>query len=522
MATRRTGGTGLARRVRRRQWWGFGLCLLMLTGGIGSAAGVSLGASDAEERRPIVVAIEAPPVAAPASPFVDPAQDVAPAAVVEDVQIYEIPDWVVRMLSGPTPQENAETAQWEYLRREAQRKFEAEQREKAVADQEAEASDSLIEEESDGVPHVEPPEPATLAWLRQHQNAAGYWCPRDYRHDSTRKDAAFTGSLALDGKAVPEVGSDAARVEATAQALLSFVGNGYDHKEGEYKQTCRMAILWLRSQVNPNGCVGTAPRPRVREQAFAAMAMSEVYGLSGDRVLKPVAESMIEYLLWMRRPGSGWGETITGEPNALDTTLAIIAIKSARMAGLEPAIGDAHRESGEFLSSIVVDEGDGRCHVRFNRFRRTPVGPDGTEWRHGLPVCEAAWVVSMLYAGMADLNSPHLRALAAVLCAEENKPRWEAGKIDYLYWWLATSALYQVGGKSWGAWEGAMSKLLLDRQRGYTDHDKRMEASRETLDEYGSWDPVEASCVQTGRIGSTALAWLTLQIYYRYLRLKDD
>lgn len=376
--------------------------------------------------------------------------------------------------------------------------------------------------EGTGRPCHERPEPATLAWLRQHQNSAGYWCPRDYRQDSTRNGAAFAGNLAVGGKVLAEAGSDSARVEATAQALLTFAGSGYDHKEGDYKQTCRMAILWLRSQLVPSGCVGTAPRPRVREQAFAAAAMSEMYGLSGDIALKPIAESMLEYLLWMRRPGSGWGESISGEPNVLDTTLAIFAIKTARMAGLEPASEEAYREAREFLSSMVVEEGDGRCHVRFNRFLRAPVGPDGVGLKHGLPVCEAAWVVSMLFTGQADLNSPQLQALAAVLCAEENKPRWEAGRIDYLYWWLATSALFQVGGKKWSLWEGEVSKLLLNRQRGYTDDEKRMEASRETLDEYGSWDPIEASCAETGRVGATALAGLTLQIYFRYLRLKDD
>lgn len=454
-------------------------------------------------------------------PVVEPlrAGNAAGPTATENIPPEEVPAWIVRMLSGPTPAENLEAARLKHLKQLAQREFEAEQAELKRVAEVAESSDEVVEG-TEGHAHMERPEPAVLVWLKHHQSPEGYWCPRDHRLHSTRKEAAATGSLPVDGKLVPEAGLESARVEATAQALLTFVGAGYDHKEGDYKNTCRMAILWLRSQVSPNGCVGTAPRPRVREQAFAAMAMSEAYGLSGDNVLKPIAESMLEYLLAMRRPGSGWGETFTSEPNVLDTTLAIIAIKSARMAGLEPAVVESYNEAAEFLQGMVVDEGDQRFHVRFNRFRRAAVGPDGTELNR-LPICEAGWVACMLFMGKADLNSPTVKALAEDVCSEHHRPQWQAGKIDYLHWWVGSLCMYQVGGKSWQAWEAAVSKTLLESQRGYTAHDKSQQTRAETLVEYGSWDPVEASCIYTGRVGATAFGGLTLQIYYRYLRLKD-
>ncbi len=77
------------------------------------------------------------------------------------------------------------------------------------------------------------------------------------------------------------------------------------------------------------------------------------------------------------------------------------------------------------------------------------------------------------------------------------------------YWYYATIAMFQVGGKAWETWNSALTKTLLVHQRrgGCLE---------------GSWDPPDNFWGQVGgRLYSTTLNILNLEIYYRYLPLLD-
>jgi hypothetical protein len=60
--------------------------------------------------------------------------------------------------------------------------------------------------------------------------------------------------------------------------------------------------------------------------------------------------------------------------------------------------------------------------------------------------------------------------------------------------------------KYWEPWNKALKKAVLDSQR----HDG---------DEKGSWDPKDAWGFPGGRVYSTALMVLCLEVYYRYGRV---
>ena len=68
-------------------------------------------------------------------------------------------------------------------------------------------------------------------------------------------------------------------------------------------------------------------------------------------------------------------------------------------------------------------------------------------------------------------------------------------------------AMFQVGGEPWERWNGA----LRDRLAG-------MQVQGEGC-ERGSWPPNDMYSQQGGRIYSTALAVLTLEVYYRFQRV---
>ena len=79
-----------------------------------------------------------------------------------------------------------------------------------------------------------------------------------------------------------------------------------------------------------------------------------------------------------------------------------------------------------------------------------------------------------------------------------------AGKPNLYYWYYGTLALFNAKGKHWSTWNSALKKELIGRQRTFGAN-------------AGSWDPDTVWGGYGGRVYSTAMAALCLQVYYRYL-----
>jgi hypothetical protein len=89
-------------------------------------------------------------------------------------------------------------------------------------------------------------------------------------------------------------------------------------------------------------------------------------------------------------------------------------------------------------------------------------------------------------------------------------PKWDesAGTIDMYYWYYGTLAMFQVGGRGWDKWNESIKTAILDHQ--HTDN---------SLCSYGSWDPIDPWKDEGGRVYSTALNTLCMEVYYRYPRV---
>jgi hypothetical protein len=83
------------------------------------------------------------------------------------------------------------------------------------------------------------------------------------------------------------------------------------------------------------------------------------------------------------------------------------------------------------------------------------------------------------------------------------------GETNLYYWYYATLALYQLQGEDWERWNAALKPALLKSQR--TDGEGA-----------GSWDVDEVWGSYGGRVYSTSLACLCLEVYYRYLPLYGE
>jgi hypothetical protein len=87
-------------------------------------------------------------------------------------------------------------------------------------------------------------------------------------------------------------------------------------------------------------------------------------------------------------------------------------------------------------------------------------------------------------------------------------PTWNTndGSIDMYYWYYATLAIYQVGGDYWNKWEKGMNDSMVANQR--------MDGTYCGFK--GSWDPVDPWGPDGGRVYSTAVLAMCLEVIYRY------
>jgi len=88
-------------------------------------------------------------------------------------------------------------------------------------------------------------------------------------------------------------------------------------------------------------------------------------------------------------------------------------------------------------------------------------------------------------------------------------PVWsDEGGIDFYYWYFGTAACFQAGGDAWRRWNDAVGAALLPHQRGEESGCAR-----------GSWDPVDPWGPEGGRVYSTSVGALCMEMKARYDRV---
>jgi hypothetical protein len=192
----------------------------------------------------------------------------------------------------------------------------------------------------------------------------------------------------------------------------------------------------------------------------------------------------------------------------------VLTLHTAKVAGIEVDTTRCYEDAAKWFTDVTVqvngysktgyNEPGGNC----SRLR------SATDYE-SVPSMDAINIMSMLFMHKADLGDPTIRSQAAMIA--QNPPQWEQPKLDFYYWYYASLALFQAGGSAWEKWERPLAKTLLDSQRGYAGEKGE---TAETLDEHGSWDPIDAWGAVGGRVYSTAINCLTLQVWYRYEKLK--
>jgi len=336
---------------------------------------------------------------------------------------------------------------------------------------------------------------AALEWLAKHQDDNGRWDSANFmKHD-------------VNGKSCTGAGSPLHDVGVTGLALLAFLGEGSTLRSGEYRHVLRLGIQWLRSQQENNGRFGTAAtNAYIYDHCIATLAMCEAMGLSKYRILRPRVQRAINYLESHRNPYGTWRyQPRSGDNDTSVTGWALMALKSAKDFDLQ--VNDNAFKAVDRYFDEMTDPATGRCG--YNQ-RGSLSSREGGDHAQRFPpslgeTLTAVGLFSRCFLGHDPKRDKVMNTAAnTILCKPPS--RAQAGAVDHYYWYYATYALYQMGGKVWRQWSKSLTSAVVKTQR----RDGNFK---------GSWDPDGAWGQTGGRVYSTAILALTLQAYHRYARV---
>jgi hypothetical protein len=343
-----------------------------------------------------------------------------------------------------------------------------------------------------------------LAWLARHQDADGRWNAGVRPGPGGRPGPGETSFLAHCPPGDPCSGTSeywGADNAMTGLALLAFLGAGQTHLGPyTYAPNVKKGLDFLLSVQGDDGDLrGPSRGYGIYCHAIASLALTEAYALTGEERLRGPAQRALDFLIraraadrlsWRYEPGDRYG----GDTSILGW--GVMVAKSAREAGLNVP-DDLRRGSLGWLAKVA--SGDARGLAMY----RPPGYSDGG--RVTPTMTAEAWACRQ-FLGVGG-PSPASDEAASYLLAHGP----DRDPFNLYYWYYATLAFYQHGGPSWARWNDRVRDQLVGRQvrGGHAD---------------GSWDP--ALCrdpydSKGGRVYATALATLTLEVYYRYLKLYD-
>ena len=335
-----------------------------------------------------------------------------------------------------------------------------------------------------------------LEWLARHQDDDGKWNADDFmRHDPA--------SDLCDGPGQPEHD-----VGLTGLALLAFLGDGHTTARGQYTEHVLRGVRWLRDQQDPESGLLTAPigHAYLYDHAIATLALCEAYYFSSNPLIGRSAQAAVGFITRARNPYGAWGydSPPTGRSDTSVTGWMVFALESAQQAGLT-VDSQAFADSLSWLDEVT--DSTGRIGYRTPGSASSRV--DGVNDHYPTDRTECMTAVGLLCRFFLGQDPEQVEAMergAALL--GRALPEWDPDGLtnDMYYWYYGSYAMYQMGGKPWRAWEKAMRKAVVSSQR------KDGAAA-------GSWDPNGPWGFSGGRVYSTALGVLSLEVTFRYSRV---
>ncbi|MEO8268988.1 MAG: prenyltransferase/squalene oxidase repeat-containing protein [Aureliella sp.] len=308
-----------------------------------------------------------------------------------------------------------------------------------------------------------------LEWLAAHQQPNGGW---SLVHDGG----------ACQGRCPNNGCTDRFDPAATGLSLLAFLGAGYTHRDGKHRETVRRGVYFLQQIIEetPQGSSFLHQSERgMYNHGIAAFALCEAYQLTDDQELRKSAQGAVDFIVSAQNYQGGWGY-LPKQPG--DLTLSgwqIMALKSAYAAGLAVPPStiiriDPFLDSQQTTSSFYY----------------------GYQKPGKSPTCTSIGLLLRLFRGMPNSHPTLLDG--ATFLSKSTRPASDA-----YFNYYATLLLFHIGEPFWESWNIKMREHLIysQEQSGHAA---------------GSWYFEDPYGREGGRLYTTAMCAMTLEVYYRF------
>jgi len=351
----------------------------------------------------------------------------------------------------------------------------------------AEAREQLVKEYG-GSSASEEAVALALEWIVKHQLPDGGWSFDHQIGDEKFRNSPNPGTFTSRKDRKIRV---YARNGATAMALLPLLGQGHTHLAGKYKNEVRRGIEYLiqKGQPQKGGSISYfEPGGEFYSHGLVSIVFGEAYAMSRDPLLAPYAQGCLWYLEQTQNRDIGGWKYSPFEPG--DTSVVgwqVMAFKSGKLSGLQ-IDKKTFKLIDKFLTYVSTREG-------------TIYGYNGPDPRVRNKSCTSIGVLCRMYMGWKKDHPAILKGVEFLSGAGPTT--------DMYYNYYATQVMKQYGGDEWTKWNNVMRDSLVESQN-------------KTGNTAGSWffPRQDAHADEKGgRLYCTALACMTLEVYYRYLPL---
>jgi len=313
---------------------------------------------------------------------------------------------------------------------------------------------------------------AALKWFAAHQQQDGSWS-FNHQRGPCQGRCPNPGSL------------ETAPRGATAMALLPFLGAGQTHMEGSYRATVKRGLSFLVRSMKVKGNTASLEEPggRMYAHGLGAIVLCEAYAMTRDKGLMQPAQLSLNHISFAQDPvGGGWRYTPKQPGDTSVVGWQLMALKSGHMAYLKV---DPNTVKGamKFLDSVQTDSG--------SRYGYTGPGSGQATTAIGL-LCR-------MYLGWKKDNGALQRGV-------EYLDKTGPSNNNMYYNYYATQVMRHNEGDPWKRWNQRMRDWLINTQakKGHMT---------------GSWHIAGGHSGQGGRVYSTSMATMILEVYYRHMPL---
>ena len=312
---------------------------------------------------------------------------------------------------------------------------------------------------------------AALKWLANHQMRDGGWSFNHAAAPRCQGQCRNRGSL------------QKARIAATSMALLPLLGAGHTQKTGEYKTTVKNGLYFLvrGMKVGRSGGSMHEPGGTMYSHGLASITLCEAYAMTHDKGLLKPAQAAVNFICYAQDPATGgWSYEPRHGGNTSVFGWQLMALKCGQMAYLRvPPI--VVKKASLFLDSVQANGGATYGYMR-------PSAGSATT---------AIGLLCRMYLGWKRDNPALQRGVKKL-------SDWGPSNGNMYYNYYAAQVMHQWGGESWKKWNSVMRDQLVNSQ-SQAGHEK------------GSWSAARGHGRRGGRLYSTSMATMILEVYYRHL-----